>query len=230
MRCPATRFDGTVESFSPASGSVFSLLPPENATGNFTKIVQRLPVRIEVPAERRRAGLLRPGMSVVVSVDTKPGARRQHARSRRAATTPRARSPATRVPWLRRRPHLPTRIRRRSRPRTRDRSAPADRLPRHGVRHVHGDPRHPDRLGLADRDPGRPRRQPNEISWVQTAYLIAEVIDDPALGLPVARARHAHPVRGLRRGLHFASLMCGLSTSINEMIVWRACRASSAAA
>ena len=47
--------DGRVVSFAPASGSVFSLLPPDNATGNFTKIVQRLPVRILVPAERRRA-------------------------------------------------------------------------------------------------------------------------------------------------------------------------------
>jgi membrane fusion protein (multidrug efflux system) len=53
---------------------VFSLLPPDNATGNFTKIVQRLPVRIAVPAEVAEQGLLRPGMSVVVSVDTKPGA------------------------------------------------------------------------------------------------------------------------------------------------------------
>ena len=43
-------------SVAPASGSVFSLLPPDNATGNFTKIVQRLPVRIEVPADGRRAG------------------------------------------------------------------------------------------------------------------------------------------------------------------------------
>jgi membrane fusion protein (multidrug efflux system) len=52
---------------------VFSLLPPDNATGNFTKIVQRLPVRIAVPAAVAERRLLRPGMSVVVSVDTKPG-------------------------------------------------------------------------------------------------------------------------------------------------------------
>ena len=45
---------GTVESLSPASGSVFSLLPPDNATGNFTKIVQRLPVRVQVPADVAR--------------------------------------------------------------------------------------------------------------------------------------------------------------------------------
>jgi membrane fusion protein (multidrug efflux system) len=50
---------------------VFSLLPPDNATGNFTKIVQRLPVRIKVPAEVAQRGALRPGMSVVVAVNTK---------------------------------------------------------------------------------------------------------------------------------------------------------------
>ena len=68
---PEHAIQGTVESFSPASGAIFSLLPPDNATGNFTKIVQRLPVRIHVPAEVAREGLLRPGMSVVVSVNTK---------------------------------------------------------------------------------------------------------------------------------------------------------------
>ncbi len=71
---PDHAIEGTVESFSPASGSVFSLLPPDNATGNFTKIVQRLPVRIHVPAAVAREGLLRPGMSVVVSVNTKAAA------------------------------------------------------------------------------------------------------------------------------------------------------------
>ena len=62
---------GTVESLAPASGSVFSLLPTDNATGNFTKIVQRLPVRISVPAEILTQHILRPGMSVVVDVNTK---------------------------------------------------------------------------------------------------------------------------------------------------------------
>jgi membrane fusion protein (multidrug efflux system) len=63
-------FKGVVESISPASGSQFSLLPPENATGNFTKIVQRVPVRIAVHAPEA-AGKLRPGLSVVVSIDTR---------------------------------------------------------------------------------------------------------------------------------------------------------------
>ncbi len=71
---PGRKLEGRVASVAPASGSVFSLLPPDNATGNFTKIVQRLPVRILVPAAVAEQSLLRPGMSVVVSVDTKPGA------------------------------------------------------------------------------------------------------------------------------------------------------------
>jgi len=65
------QIDGIVESFAPASGSQFSLLPPENATGNFTKIVQRVPVRIKVPPEIARAGILRPGLSVIVEVRTR---------------------------------------------------------------------------------------------------------------------------------------------------------------
>lgn len=68
------KLEGRVASVAPASGSVFSLLPPDNATGNFTKIVQRLPVRILVPAEVAEQSVLRPGMSVVVSVNTKAGA------------------------------------------------------------------------------------------------------------------------------------------------------------
>jgi membrane fusion protein (multidrug efflux system) len=71
---PEHTIQGTVESLSPASGAVFSLLPPDNATGNFTKIVQRLPVRIQVPAAIAEQGLLRPGMSVVVRVNTKASA------------------------------------------------------------------------------------------------------------------------------------------------------------
>jgi membrane fusion protein, multidrug efflux system len=71
---PDEKIGGVVASVSPASGSVFTLLPPDNATGNFTKIVQRLAVRIQVPAELAERGALRPGMSVVVAVNTKPGA------------------------------------------------------------------------------------------------------------------------------------------------------------
>ncbi|MCK1518226.1 HlyD family secretion protein [Bradyrhizobium sp. 190] len=68
------KFAGVVDSISPAAGSVFTLLPPDNATGNFTKIVQRLPVRIRVPKDVAKQHLLRAGMSVYVTVDTREGA------------------------------------------------------------------------------------------------------------------------------------------------------------
>jgi membrane fusion protein, multidrug efflux system len=66
-------FEGTVSSLAPASGAVFSLLPPENATGNFTKVVQRVPVRIDVPADVLQSGKLRAGLSVVIDVDSRTG-------------------------------------------------------------------------------------------------------------------------------------------------------------
>ena len=65
-----TRLRGHVDSLSPASGLEFALLPPDNATGNFTKIVQRVPVKI-VLDDDKLAGLLRPGMSAEPTVDTK---------------------------------------------------------------------------------------------------------------------------------------------------------------
>jgi membrane fusion protein (multidrug efflux system) len=63
--------EGTVLSLAPASGSQFSLLPPDNATGNFTKIVQRVPVRIALSPDALKTGELRPGLSVVASVHTR---------------------------------------------------------------------------------------------------------------------------------------------------------------
>jgi multidrug resistance efflux pump len=65
------KLTGHVERLSPATGSEFSVIRPDNATGNFTKIPQRLPVRIKVDASQPLADRLRPGMSVVAYVDTK---------------------------------------------------------------------------------------------------------------------------------------------------------------
>ncbi len=66
----STRLKGHVDSLSPASGLEFALLPPDNATGNFTKIVQRVPVKI-VLDDQSLKGLLRPGMSAEPTVNTK---------------------------------------------------------------------------------------------------------------------------------------------------------------
>jgi len=68
---PGQKIEGLVQGVSPASGAEFSLLPPENATGNFTKIVQRIPVRISLPPEVKLGGNLRPGLSVTVAVRTR---------------------------------------------------------------------------------------------------------------------------------------------------------------
>ncbi len=68
---PGRRFRGHVESLSPATGARFALLPPDNATGNFTKVVQRVPVRIAVDSGADPGHPLRPGMSVVVAIRTR---------------------------------------------------------------------------------------------------------------------------------------------------------------
>jgi membrane fusion protein, multidrug efflux system len=68
---PGKVFYGRVDSLSPASGQEFALLPPDNATGNFTKVVQRIPVKITLDPATATSGYLRPGMSVQPSIDTK---------------------------------------------------------------------------------------------------------------------------------------------------------------
>jgi membrane fusion protein (multidrug efflux system) len=71
---PGQVFHGHLDSLAPATGSQFSVLPPENATGNFTKIVQRVPVRVYLDGEDGNLGKLRPGLSVIAQVDTKADA------------------------------------------------------------------------------------------------------------------------------------------------------------
>ena len=69
--CRAKSFKDTSLSLAPGTGAVFSVIPPENATGNFTKIVQRVPVRIALDDDDATLGALRPGLSTTVSVDTR---------------------------------------------------------------------------------------------------------------------------------------------------------------
>ena len=75
---PDDTLAGTVDSFAPGTGAQFALLPPENATGNFTKIVQRVPVRIRLAANARAQRLLLPGLSVTVDVDTHSADNEKH--------------------------------------------------------------------------------------------------------------------------------------------------------
>lgn len=67
---PGVEFSGTVASITPGTGANFSMIPPQNATGNFTKIVQRVPVRIRINAGPAARRVLAPGLSVTVEVDT----------------------------------------------------------------------------------------------------------------------------------------------------------------
>ncbi|WP_408194050.1 HlyD family secretion protein [Paraburkholderia strydomiana] len=76
---PGHTLHGVIDSFSPGTGSQFALLPPENATGNFTKIVQRVPVRIRIDTGAETRSVLLPGLSVTVDVDTR-SARERDAR------------------------------------------------------------------------------------------------------------------------------------------------------
>jgi len=71
---PGRTYLGRVDSLAPASGQSFALLPPDNATGNFTKIVQRIPVRITLDPRATVLEDLRPGMSVTPVINTKPNA------------------------------------------------------------------------------------------------------------------------------------------------------------
>jgi membrane fusion protein (multidrug efflux system) len=68
---PGTDLHGVVDSFAPGTGAQFALLPPENATGNFTKIVQRVPVRIRINTGPETRSVLLPGLSVTAEVDTR---------------------------------------------------------------------------------------------------------------------------------------------------------------
>tara|TARA_Y100001956_G_scaffold32526_1_gene31909 strand:- start:288 stop:1349 length:1062 start_codon:yes stop_codon:yes gene_type:complete len=68
---PGETLEGVVDSFSPATGAKFALLPPENATGNFTKIVQRVPVKITIQDPKALNGRLLPGLSVIATIDTR---------------------------------------------------------------------------------------------------------------------------------------------------------------
>ncbi|MBQ0718972.1 MAG: HlyD family secretion protein [Gammaproteobacteria bacterium] len=71
---PGELIEGVIESLAPASGAEFSLLPADNATGNFTKIVQRVPVKILLDQTNPTVKLLRPGMSVLAKIDTRASA------------------------------------------------------------------------------------------------------------------------------------------------------------
>jgi membrane fusion protein (multidrug efflux system) len=76
---PGITLKGRIATIAPASGSQFALLPPDNATGNFTKVVQRVPVKIVLDKDNPLSDRLRPGLSVTARIDTARGGRREAA-------------------------------------------------------------------------------------------------------------------------------------------------------
>jgi len=85
---PGQVVHGHVDSIAPASGQEFALLPPDNATGNFTKVVQRIPVKIALDRSNEPSIELRPGMSVIPTIETKSQARiREAAAASRPSNT-----------------------------------------------------------------------------------------------------------------------------------------------
>jgi membrane fusion protein (multidrug efflux system) len=68
---PGHVFHGHLLSLAPATGAVFSVIPPENATGNFTKIVQRVAVRIALDDNDPDSAMIRPGLSIIATIDTR---------------------------------------------------------------------------------------------------------------------------------------------------------------
>jgi membrane fusion protein (multidrug efflux system) len=68
---PGQKFEGKVESIQAGTGAKFSLLPPDNSSGNFVKVVQRVPVKIVIDNTQLKEFVLRPGMNCSIAVDTK---------------------------------------------------------------------------------------------------------------------------------------------------------------
>ena len=237
---PDHKVTGRIESFAPASGSQFSLLPPDNATGNFTKIVQRVPVRIALPADAPVARFLRPGLSVTVTVDTRAesdieaqdglvGAAQAHPRFSPMSTaeTLNGRRPQ---PSRRNTTTSPTSVPRRM-------PSPAEPTLREwlGVLAMVGG------MFMAIMDvqivtssltqiQGGLSASPDEISWVQTAYLIADVVMVPLSGTMsrLLSTRVWFVIATL--GFTGASVLCATATSLPEMIVYRALQGFSAGA
>ncbi len=183
---PGHGFRGHVLSVSPGTGAIFSVIPPQNATGNFTKIVQRVPVRIALEAADGSLGTLRPGLSTAVSVDT---------RADRNSVTEAAPSPA--APGI-----LPFVV-----------MCVGMFIALLDIQIVAS--------SLQDIGGGLSAAQ-DQISWVQTAYLIAEIVMIPMSGwlTRVFSTRWLFTISAA--GFTLTSMLCGLAWNIQSMIVFRA--------
>ena len=187
---------------APATGAVFSVIPPENATGNFTKIVQRVPVRIKLDDDPMLRAL-RPGLSTTVGVDTR-SAREKHNDRRCCRGRPFQAAPSTAgasdASWIwSLGPFVVMCV--------------GMFIALLDIQIVAS--------SLQDIGGGLSAAQ-DQISWVQTAYLIAEIIMIPLSGwlTRVFSTRWLFTASSV--GFTVASMLCGLAWNIESMIVFRA--------
>ena len=219
-------------------------MPPDNATGNFTKIVQRVPVRIALPADGPLAPLLRPGLSVTVTVDTARAGRRGRRRRRRRRGAGRHAQPRA-MSWT-----LTLPLRRAAA------RAPSGRGPR-AARRAAAAPPAPPAAGAGGPPPqptlrdwfgvlamvfglfmaimdvqivtssltqiqGGLSASADEIAWVQTAYLIADVVMVPLSGMLSRLLSTRVLFVAAALGFTGASALCATATSLGQMILYRA--------
>ena len=221
--------EGVVSSISPASGAQFSLLPPDNATGNFTKVVQRVAVRITFPEEVLKQVPLRSGLSVIATIHTRdpdtpeadaarrPGARslghpkRQAVTSAAPAIRPGGASPATDLIVA------PAAVAQRSFSLKR---VAAFIFMVFGMFMAILDIQIVS-ASLSQIQAGLSASS-DEITWVQTSYLVAEVIMIPLSGF-LSRMVSTRVIFTISAGgFTLMSFMCAHANSIEEMILWRA--------
>ena len=165
---PGHVFHGHLLSLAPATGAVFSVIPPENATGNFTKIVQRVPVRIALDDADANLSTIRPGLSTIATIDTRP----QSGGREMTESVPEN--------WIR--SIVPFVV-----------MCFGGFMALLDIQIVAS--------SLQDIGGGLSAAQ-DEISWVQTAYLIAEIIVIPTVRLVDTGVFDPMAVYGVGRGLH----------------------------
>ncbi len=219
MPSAPTRSTERWTAFSPGTGAQFALLPPENATGNFTKVVQRVPVKIRLgrPNDPLLARL-RPGLSVEATVETRGADDRAGARTRRRPGRSPLRAgtlrPPAPSPHLQVRPHEPESEKASLRQWLAVAAAILGaftaildiQITNSSLSDIEG------ALGASS----------DEGSWISTAYLMAEIIVIPLtgwLGSIFGLRRYLAVNTGLFIGF---SIACALSTSLPEMILFRA--------
>jgi membrane fusion protein (multidrug efflux system) len=185
---PGHVFHGHLLSLAPATGAVFSVIPPENATGNFTKIVQRVAVRIALDDNDPDSAMIRPGLSIIATIDT------------RAPPRSRAMNESASDNWIR--GIVPFVV-----------MCFGGFMALLDIQIVAS--------SLQNIGGGLSAAQ-DEISWVQTAYLIAEIIVIPLSGWLTRVFSTRWLFTASAAGFTATSILCGLAWDIHSMILFRA--------